>query len=82
MIKEELDTLCSFSTIFHKVNFLIVFLRIKYLQNRVYSNRKEFAHPSTGSNFFPFRVDPFQKKKKNAKLNLIELPLLIMYPSP
>ena len=32
-------------------------------QNGVYSIRKEFA--SSGSKFFPFRVDPFSEGKKN-----------------
>ena len=56
-----LNTLGVFSAMFHKrdnfCDFLLAFLHIKLLLNRICSKREEFA--PIGSKFFPFKVDCF-----------------------
>ena len=54
------NILCRFSIIFYmreNVTSCFAFLHFKLLLKRVYS---------MGSKFFPFRVDPFQKRQKQS----------------
>ena len=77
----RLDTLGIFSAIFTRETTFVTSCLLSYAPNSfwkgIYSKRKEFA--STGSKFFPFRVDPFSGRRQTI---LTELPPLIVCVMP